>query len=84
MTNPTTEKRNVWDIFDVILPQAVDAYKKIRGTATTKEDPLTAQLYPTKIVAPAQDKKDNTLLYVLGGAVVLGAVGFFIYKKYKK
>lgn len=89
-----SEKKSVWDFLDSVLPSATSVYGKIREKETginpfnkpkTEEDLLKQSSFGTGIGTGFQTpKKNNTIWYVLGGLVVVGAGTYFFIKKYKK
>lgn len=88
-----SEKKSVWDILDSVLPSATSVYGKIREKETgvnpfnkpkTEEDLLKQSNSGTGIGTGFQTPKNNTIWYVLGGLVVIGAGTYFFMKKYKK
>jgi hypothetical protein len=93
MTETTTQKKSVWDVLDKLLPSATSVYGQIReqktgvnpfqssdsGFIDTKDEQLDMPQISFK------ERKNNTLLYVLGGVALIGlGVGtYFLIKKNK-
>jgi LPXTG-motif cell wall-anchored protein len=92
--NPVEKKKSIWDILDAVLEPAVQVYTGIRGT---KEQPDEQPVPPPPfqkcdegfvlrdgVCVKEEREKDgsgNTLL-IVGGILVLGAAGYFLYKKF--
>jgi len=95
MTETTTQKKSVWDVLDKLLPSATSVYGQIReqktgvnpfqspdsGFIDTKDEALDMP----PISFETKERKNNTLLYVLGGVALIGlGVGtYFLIKKNK-
>jgi LPXTG-motif cell wall-anchored protein len=93
MPEPVKQKKSIWDILDAVLEPAVQVYTGIRGTkvdGTDDEQPMPLPFQKCDEGFVLKDGKcvketkggSGTTLIVIGGVLVLGAAGYFLYKKF--
>lgn len=92
MPEPVEKKKSIWDILDAIIEPAVQVYTGIRGKKEQPDEqpvPLSPfqkcddgfVLKDGKCVKETKGGSGKTLI-VIGGVLVLGAAGYFLYKKF--
>ena len=96
MPEPVKQKKSIWDILDAVLEPAVQVYTGIRGTKVDGTDDNVPPKPPVpfegcdegyvlkdgKCVKETKESGSGTTLIIIGGVLVLGAAGYFLYKKF--
>jgi LPXTG-motif cell wall-anchored protein len=98
MPEPVKQKKSVWDILDAVLEPAVQVYTGIRGTKVDGTDDNLPPKPPVPfegcdegyVLKDGKCVKEikqggsgsGTTLIIIGGVLVLGAAGYFIWKKF--
>jgi LPXTG-motif cell wall-anchored protein len=85
-----TEKKNIWQILDRVLPPVTNIYGQIRQQKTgvdpfaKEEEKLQVdEIKPAPIVSIPDQRKNNVIL-IVGGIFVVGIAGYFLIRKFKK